>query len=99
MTPQRQNIVNAYHRMFRSEEGNIVLKDLKTAFGFELPAFIPITSKPGAMPNAPGVLTSYDPIYAAIRDGQRQVILHINTQLELPVTGDANIDNKAIVIT
>jgi hypothetical protein len=50
---------------FDIPEGQLVIADLEKAFGINLPAFTP---------NADG---SFDPIRAAVRDGQRQVILHI----------------------
>ena len=50
---------------FNIPEGDLVLSDLEKSFGINSPAFTP---------NADG---SFDPIRAAVRDGQRQVILHI----------------------
>jgi len=45
--------------------GKEIVEDLQKSFGFHAPAFIPDSTG------------TYDPIRAAIRDGQRQVILHI----------------------
>jgi hypothetical protein len=53
------------YAVLTSEAGKEVLENLKKSFGTDSPAFIP---------SADG---HYDPIKAAIRDGQRQVILHI----------------------
>ena len=50
---------------FNIPDGELVVADLEKAFAPNLPAFTP---------NADG---SFDPIRAAVRDGQRQVILHI----------------------
>lgn len=50
---------------FDIPEGQLVIADLEKAFGIHLPAFTPNTDG------------SYDPIRAAVRDGQRQVILHL----------------------
>jgi hypothetical protein len=50
-----------------TEAGKEVIEHLKKSFGFDSPAFI-------AAPDG-----SYDPLKAAIRDGQRQVILHIES--------------------
>ena len=48
-----------------TEAGKLVVDHLKKSFGFDSPAFIS------------GQDGSYDTHKAAIRDGQRQVILHI----------------------
>jgi hypothetical protein len=53
------------YAVLTTEAGQEVMDNLKKSFGFDSPAFIP---------SADG---SYDPLKAAIRDGQRQVILHI----------------------
>jgi hypothetical protein len=50
---------------FDIPEGHLVLADLEKAFGTNLPTFVPVADG------------SFDPIRAAVRDGQRQVILHI----------------------
>ena len=50
---------------FNIPEGDLVLSDLEKSFGVNLPAFTPNTDG------------SFDPLRAAVRDGQRQVILHI----------------------
>ena len=53
------------YSVLTTEAGQEVMENLKKSFGTESPAFIA---------NAEG---NYDPLRAAIRDGQRQVILHI----------------------
>lgn len=50
---------------FNCTDGELVIADLEKAFGTNLPAFTP---------NADG---AFDPVRAAVRDGQRQVILHL----------------------
>jgi hypothetical protein len=50
---------------FNIPDGELVLADLEKAFGVNLPAFTP---------NSDG---SFDPVRAAVRDGQRQVFLHL----------------------
>jgi hypothetical protein len=50
---------------FDIPEGQLVLADLEKLFGTNLPTFVPVADG------------SFDPIRAAVRDGQRQVILHI----------------------
>jgi hypothetical protein len=75
-----QRLINAYHRTFNSPEGKLVLADLEAKFGMSQPAFLPLEK--GSL----GL--SYDPIHAAIRDGQRSVKLHIEKALSLPVAGE-----------
>ena len=77
-----QTIVNAYHRTFRGKEGEIVLSDLKKAFGTNFPAYIATGTTPGVI--------QYDDIYGKIRDGQRSVILHIEARLGEEPRGDAD---------
>ena len=77
-----QTIVNSYHRIFRTPDGEVVLEDLKKVFGTDFPAYI-------ATGTVPGVI-QYDDIYGKIRDGQRSVILHIESRLKEDVSGDAN---------
>jgi hypothetical protein len=79
---QNQSIINSYHRTFRSPDGEIVLEDLKKAFGTNFPAYIPTGTTPGNI--------QYDDIYGKIRDGQRSVILHIENRLKDTVRGDAD---------
>ncbi len=76
----QQRVINAYRRLFGSDEGKLVLDDLRERFGTEKPAFIP---------NQGG---GYDPLWAAVRDGQRQVVIHIDFQTSLPAQGDGNVE-------
>ena len=77
---EAQRLVNAYRRLFGSEEGKLVLEDLKARFGTQMPTFIP---------KGDG---GFDPLWAAIRDGQRQVVIHIEHQMSLPAAGDGNVE-------
>lgn len=81
-----QRKVNAYHRLFKTKAGKLILDDLKQAFGSDRPAFIPMAAG------------GYDPLWAAVRDGQRQVILHIETQLSIPFQGDGNIEKPQVKV-
>jgi hypothetical protein len=54
-------------KFFHTPEGMLVMENLEKAFGFSAPAFVP------------GENGTFDPIRAAIRDGQRQVLLHIKS--------------------
>lgn len=88
-----QRIVNAYHVTFNgSPEGKLVLDDLTNAFGINLPAFLSTATRAGDN-------IKYDPYYAAIRDGQRSVYLHITAKLNTPPIGDANITEGVEVLT
>jgi hypothetical protein len=74
---KRQRIVNAYHRVFSTSDGQEVLDDIKRYFKTDRPNFI---------------LGSTSHTDAAIRDGQRQVVIRITDQLAKPVMGDADIE-------
>jgi hypothetical protein len=78
-----QRIGNAFRRLFATEDGKLVLDHIRETFGLHMPAFIP---------QERGRHCEYDPIHAAIRDGQRQVWLHIESILAAPSVGDANIE-------
>jgi len=71
-----QRVTNAYHRVFQSEDGKIILDHLHNYFRTNRPAF------QRSMHNA------YDPLHAAMRDGQREVILFIEHKLAEPAVGD-----------
>jgi|GEM_PF-1071491 len=75
-----QRVINAYRALFASEDGKLVLEDLREKFGTEMPTFIP---------KADG---GFDPLWAAVRDGQRQVLIHIEYQRSLPAKGDGNVE-------
>ena len=74
-----QRVTNAYHRVFKSEDGAMVLRNLRAYFRVDRPAFERSVTHP------------YDPISAALRDGQREVMLFIDHKLAQPVEGDANL--------
>ena len=87
-----QRTINAYHVIFSGPDGETVLNDLISAFGINIPAFLPTATRAGEN-------IKYDPYYAAIRDGQRSVYLHIRAKLDAAVTGDANVDKGTEVLT
>ncbi len=76
---QRQRITNAYIRIFKSRDGQLVLRDLNRFFATNEPAFKHIG------------MAIQD---AAIRDGQRSVILRIDAQLSRSVVSDDDIEEK-----
>jgi hypothetical protein len=75
-----QRINNAYQRCFTSEDGKVVLDNLKAYFRMNRPAFERTLGRP------------FDPLAAAVRDGQREVLLFIDYKLSLPVVGDADVE-------
>jgi hypothetical protein len=75
-----QRINNAYHRCFTSEEGKVVLDNLKAYFRMNRPAFERTLGRP------------FDPLAAAVRDGQREVLLFIEHKLSLPVVADGDVE-------
>ena len=82
-----QRVNNAYHRVFGTDEGRIVLQNLKAYFRMSRPAFERSMSH------------AYDPIAAALRDGQREVILFLEHKLSLPVIADGDIDKPTTTVT
>ena len=83
-----QRVINAYHRTFRSEDGQIVLQDLEALFKFSNSAF----------GHTQHNMQTFDPFLAAVRDGQANVKRHIDHRLSQQVQGDANIVGKPKVI-
>lgn len=74
---ERQRTINAYHRVFLGKDGEIVLADLRKSFGTDYQAFLP---------------GNFDPIAAALRDGQRGVVLHIEGMLRRQPAADGNLE-------
>lgn len=74
-----QQTVNAYHRVFKSDDGKRVLADLVKVFGMDMPAFLPTAQ-------------GYETHHAAKRDGQQDIRRHIMAKLAAPMAGDANIE-------
>lgn len=89
---RHQRTINAYHRIFHGPDAELVLQDIINSFGIDAPAFLPTATRPGEP-------LKYDPFYAAIRDGQRSVLLHITSKLHAPVDGDANLTPEPAVLT
>jgi hypothetical protein len=83
-----QRRVNAYNRLSLSTEFKLVLEDLRESFGMDQPAFLPLDKKP----------TIYDSHYAAIRDGQRSVLLHMEARMRAKVLGDNEVTPKKKII-
>ena len=75
---ERQKVTNAYHRLFAGKDGQAGIADLKHQFATDSQVFLP----------------GYDfnPVVAALRDGQRGVVLHIEAMLRRPVIADGDIE-------
>jgi hypothetical protein len=82
-----QRLNNAYHRVFGNDEGKTVLQNLRAYFRMDRPAFERSMTHP------------YDPIAAALRDGQREVILFIQHKLCQPVIADGDIEQPKTTVT
>lgn len=74
---ERQRTILAYQRVFEGVDGQRVIADLKTVFSTESQVFLPGYD--------------YNPVVAALRDGQRGVVLHIAAMLRRPSIADGNI--------
>ena len=79
-------INNAYHRVFGTEEGKAVLQNLRAYFRMNRPAF------------ERSMTHAYDPYAAALRDGQREVLLFIDHKLSLPVQADGDIEQPKTTV-
>jgi hypothetical protein len=79
-TREMQRIANAYKRVFATEDGQTVLNNLKAYFEFGRPCF----KRP-----MPGL--AYDPIAAALRDGNHEPIMLIESKLRMPFIADGDI--------
>ena len=75
-----QRITNAYHQTFSTEEGRMVLENLKAYFRMNRPAFERTLGR------------TFDPLAAAVRDGQREVVLFIEHKLSLPCIADGDVE-------
>lgn len=75
---ERQKTISAYQRIFSSKDGQAVIADMKHQFATESQVFLPGYD--------------YNPVVAALRDGQRGVVLHIEAMLRRPVIADGNIE-------
>ncbi len=75
---ERQRLTNAYHRVFGNKDGQTVIDDMKAQFATDSQVFLP----------------GYDfnPVVAALRDGQRGVLIHIETMLRRIVIADGDIE-------
>lgn len=80
---RKQTTINSFHRTFATKDGKLAMDILRVAFKIDQPAFLNVAGKDEGV--------RFDPLHAAKRDGQRDVILQIEAFLALPIDGDANI--------
>ncbi|GAT32335.1 hypothetical protein TSACC_2733 [Terrimicrobium sacchariphilum] len=87
---ERQRLVNAARRVLESEDGQVLMEHLATTFRVNERVFTPVRS--GAD------VYAYDPITAALADGARAVVLHLQGLATAPAQGDANIEEPALTV-
>lgn len=83
---EKQRIVNAYHSVFKTPDGALVLAHLKKYFQTDRPAFRRDTQP------------RYDAIAAAIRDGQREVLLFIDHKLAESAVADGDVTAPELTV-
>lgn len=76
---EKQRIVNAYHSVFGTPDGKVVLEHLHRYFRTDRPAF------------ERNLQPRFDAIAAAIRDGQREVLLFIEHKLGETAIADGDV--------
>lgn len=72
---ESQKTINAYHRVFKSDDGKRILSDLTKVFGMDMPVFL--QGEHG-----------FETHLAAKRDGQQDVRRHIMAKLAAECAGD-----------
>lgn len=82
----RQRVTNAFHRVFAGADGKTVLDYLKNYFRSDRPVF------------QRSLTHQFDPLHAAMRDGQREVLLFIEAKLMESTQGDADIETPKTTI-
>lgn len=74
---ERKAEIALFRRVLNSEDGKLFLDALRKQFRTSLPSFLP-------MPEKAQTGAIYDPIHAALREGQRSVIIYMDTMRESP---------------
>jgi hypothetical protein len=88
-----QGLTRAYQKLFKSKEGKLILANLKEAFGTEHQAFqLRLADDTGKQ-----AIFGYDPLHAAMKDGSRGVILHIESKINEVIEADNEKKKKATV--
>lgn len=84
---KNQQVINAFHRVFETPDGKLILEHLRAHAAMHIGSFRPL---PGGR---------YDPLHAALCDGQKSMVLHIEEILTKTVVGDANIEKPQTTVT
>ena len=88
-----QGLTRAYQKLFKSKEGKLILNHLREVFGTEKQAFqLRLSDDTGKT-----AIWGYDPLHAAIKDGSRGVILHIESKINEVIEADNEKKKKATV--
>lgn len=87
---ERQRLVNAARRVLESEDGRVLMEHLAATFRVNERVFTPV--------RAGADVYAYDPITAALADGARAVVLHLQGLAAAPAQGDANIEEPALTV-
>lgn len=88
---ERQRLINAARRTLGTADGKIVMEHLAKTFRVNERVFTPVRS--GAD------VYAYDPLTAALADGARAVVLHLQGLVTEPSQGDANIEEPTLTVT
>jgi hypothetical protein len=83
---ERQRIINAYHSVFGTPDGKVVLAHLHKYFRTDRPAF------------ERNLQPRFDAIAAAIRDGQREVLLFIEHKLGESAVPDGDVTAPDVTV-
>lgn len=83
---EEQVIVNCFHRVFQSDDGQTILGWLTGYFRLDAPAFVTHRDRP------------MDPYEGAYRSGQHSILCEINQMLRRPSIGDDDAPPKMTVI-
>ena len=88
-----KGVIRAYQKVFKSKEGKIVLAHLNELFSTGTQAFqLKLDDDSGKQ-----AIFKYDPIHAALKDGARGVMLHIEGIRDTAVKPDDEPDKKVKV--
>lgn len=80
---ENEERVILFRQQFNTPHGEAVIDALNTKFSTHLPSHIPL---PEDVAKSSGKL--YDPIHAALREGQRSVINYIEQMRKIPAKGN-----------
>ena len=89
-----KGMIRAYQKLFKSKDGKIVLEHLRKCFQTDQPAFqMRIADDAGKQP-----VYGYDPIHAALKDGARSVLIHIDAIKDAEISPDDEEEKKPVKV-